>query len=274
MKTILLATNLGPMSRFALKRALLLARRRNAALHVLHVTDRVADTLEDPLGQHVDEVVEWLERELEDDFGAGFRPASIGRIAGSPAAAIVAKSEAIGADLLVVGLTERPAGDRFLEGTILERLLLLTPTPLLVARTEPKGCYEKALVGLDLGPTSRRALETALKVAPTADFLIVHANEADVSDSGLHDKINNVAQHCFAAARRAVGFLEGAIEIRVETGSVGGAMQRNARRFNPDLVAFGKHNKGVSAGPHLGTGARAILENLDTDMLVTMSVAT
>lgn len=152
MKKILLATNLGPMSRFALKRALLLGRRRNAALHVLYVTDSVTDTLEDTLGQHVDQAVEWLERELEDDFGAGFWPDSIGSIAGSAAEAIVAKCEVIGADLLVVGLTEKPSGDRFLEGTILERLLLATPTPLLVTRTEPKDRYESVLVGLDPRP--------------------------------------------------------------------------------------------------------------------------
>lgn len=274
MKKIVLATNLGPMSRFALKRALLMARRRNATLHVLHVTDRVPDAPIDPLGQHVDHVVEWLEQERADEFGAGFRPASVEKIVGSPAEAIVAKSEIIGADLIVVGLTERPAGNRFLEGTILERLLLLSPTPLLVVRNEPKGQYEKVLVGLDLGPTSRRALETALRVAPDADFLVAHANEENVGSNNLYTRINDITRRCFTAARRDIGFTEGLIEIKVESGAAGEVLQRNAARFSPDLVAFGKHNKGVVADPFLGTGARAILENLDADLLVTMSVST
>ncbi len=267
MKRFLMATNLGATSRFALARAFLLARARNAALHILYV----ADDGDDALARHVEATIGWLEQELEDDFGAGFAATSVKRTSGPVVEAIVAEAQAVGAELLIVGVTEHPHGDRILEGTILEQLLVNAPLPLLVVRNEPRGHYENVMVGLDLGPTSPFVLECALKVAPTGHFTIVHAQETEDRDMSVRQRINEIVRRCIVLAEREVNLADSSLVIRVDTGSVGAVITRHAELARPDLVAFGKHTKGISADAHLGTGARAILEGLEGDMLVTIA---
>jgi nucleotide-binding universal stress UspA family protein len=268
MKSLLLATNLGTSSRHALERALLLARRQNAQLHVVHVTGEANGAGAD-VSRHVQDAIERLEHDLEDEFGAGFAPASVQEVAGSVPDAIARAAAAVNAELLIAGLPENSG--RSLDGTILEQLLLHASRPLIVVKTKPTSAYERVLVGLDLAPTSFHVLETALRVAPTANFTIVHAAAGNATSEELREQINGVAQQCVAASSRKVGFHEGAVEIRIENGAVGELMKQCAEQFDPHLVAFAKHNRGSSASPYLGSGARAILESLDADMLVTTS---
>ena len=266
MKRLLLATNFAPASSFALKRALLLARLHNSILSVVHVGQSWIDDAK--LARHVDTAVAELERDLEDDFGAGFRPTSIERLEGNVGESIADAAHDMKADLIVAGLSERLGGA--IEGTLLEHLLMVTRTPLLVVKCNPRHNYERVLVGLDLGPTSRSVLEAALDIAFTADFTIVHANDAGRDEARTRRAIKKVVRQCFQAARKQVGYHEGAVSVRVEAGKVGDVMQRHCELFTPELVAFGKHDKGAGYRPHIGSGARAILERVDGDMLVTM----
>lgn len=269
MKTILLATNLGPTSRDALERALLIARSHWADLHVLHVTGGDASPDAGDVEMQVKEAIGRLQFELEDDFGSGFVPASVRKATGEPAGTIASTAAALGAELIVAGISEKPAAGRGLDGTILERLLLECDAPLLVVRKKPVCGYENVLVALDMSPTSRRALETALKVAPTAHFVVVHALEGAAGDEAVRGRINRITRDCFRAAGQAVGVHHGAVDIHFDEGPVAKAVARRADRHAPHLVVFGRHNRGAAGGPYLGSGARGILEALDADMLVT-----
>lgn len=213
------------------------------------------------------DAIRHLEAELEDAFGAGFEPASFKKLVGDPVAAVGAEAKSTHADLVIAGLSERP-GLGSIDGTILEGLLMSASKPLIVVKSRPAGHYEKVLVGLDLSPTSRHALQTALQVAPTADVVIAHARESGAADD-LRGRLNAVVRDCFAAAHRTVGMHEGSVEIFIEEGAVPNVLARHRERTKPDLVTFGKHNRGPSTEPYLGSGARGILENLEADMLVT-----
>ena len=172
------------------------------------------------------------------------------------------------ADLTITGLSEKSGVRGLIDGTILERLLMMSARPSIVVKSRPTRNYESVLVGLDLSPTSRHALEAALRVAPTADFTIAHAKEAGPGDGDTRDQLARTTRECLAAARKDVGVHEGAVEIVIEDGLVPDVLSRCARKSAPDLVAFGKHNKGLSHGPYIGSGARGILEKLDADILV------
>lgn len=107
-----------------------------------------------------------------------------------------------------------------------------------------------------------------MRVTSTADFVIAHARKAADPDD-LRERINAAVKDFFSVARRALGMHEGSVEICIEEGAVADVLVRHTEKTKPDLVAFGKHNKGPSAEPYLGSGARGILENLKADMLVT-----
>jgi nucleotide-binding universal stress UspA family protein len=268
MKNLLLATNLGPNSHQALERALLIARLHKAALHVIHVASGHDGSAEEELARQVVAAVAFLEAELSEEFGAGFEPASFKSVAGDPVIAIVAEADTCDADLTITGLSEKAGARGLIDGTILERLLMTSARPSIVVKSRPTRNYESVLVGLDLSPTSCHAFEAALKVAPTADFTIVHAREGGSGAGDTGDLLARITRECLAAARKDVGVHEGAVEIVIEDGPVSDVLSRCARKSAPDLVAFGKHNKGPSHGPHIGSGARGVLEELEADMLV------
>jgi nucleotide-binding universal stress UspA family protein len=268
MKNLLLATNLGVNSQQALERALLVARLHKAALHVIHVASAHDGSAEEELARQVAAAVAYLEAQLPEEFGAGFEPASFKSVAGDPVKAIVAEADTCDADLTITGLSEKLGARGLIDGTILERLLMASAKPSIVVKARPARNYESVLVGLDLSPTSRHALDAALRVAPTADFTIAHAKEAGPRDGDIADKLARTTRECLAAARKDVGIHEGAVQIMSEDGTVADVLSRCARKSPPDLVAFGKHNKGLSHGPYIGSGARGVLEELDADMLV------
>lgn len=268
MKKLLLATNLELNSQQALERSLLVARMHNAELNIVHVeTSQISNSL-NKLEQKVSEAIQHLESELSEEFGAGFEPASIKSISGDPVLEIVAQASACEAELVIAGLSEKSHANNLLDGTILEKLLLLMAKPLIVVKSRPTGNYRNVLAGLDLLPTSRNAITFALKVAPTADFVITHARELETEDSNLRGQLMQIARECFAAARKDVGVHYGAIEIVIEEGSVADVITNCVKKSDPDLVAFGKHNKGSQVGPYIGSGARSVLEQLDADMLI------
>lgn len=268
MKNLLLATNLGVNSQQALERALLVARLHNAALHVIHVASAHGGAAEEELARQVAAAVAFLEAQLPEEFGAGFEPASFKSVAGDPVQAIVAEADTCDADLTITGLSEKSGARGLIDGTILERLLMASAKPSIVVKSRPVRNYESVLVGLDLSSTSRHALEAALRVAPTADFTIAHAKEGGSGDGDTGDRLARTTRECLAAARKEVGIHEGAVQIVIEDGQVADVLSRCARKSPPDLVAFGKHNKGLSHGPYIGSGARGVLEALDADMLI------
>ena len=268
MKNLLLATNLGLNSQQALERALLIAKMHKAALHVIHVTASDDGYAERELAQQVRAAIAFLETQLSEEFGAGFEPASFKTVAGNPVQAIVAEAEMCDVDLTITGLSEKSGARGRIDGTILERLLMTSARPSIVVKSRPTRNYESVLVGLDLSSTSRHALEAALRVAPTADLIIAHAKQAGSGDGDTREKLARITKECLAAARKDVGVHEGAVQILIEDGPVADVLSRCARKSAPDLVAFGKHNKGLSHGPYIGSGARGVLEELDADMLV------
>ena len=137
---ILVPTDGSPEAAPAIEQALGLAERYDATLHVLYVVDTNAL----PLDAHAQLIFEYLEeqgRQSEADIAARAEERGIdsvvGEVAeGSPHEAILEYVEDNDVDLVVMGTHGRRGIDRYLLGSVTERVLRGADVPVLTVRAE------------------------------------------------------------------------------------------------------------------------------------------
>lgn len=171
MKRILLATDLAPRTDRAMERAVQLCQTFGASLTALYAIRDGADRSDlDHLPPHHIEAE--IRRHLDRVPGGTAISATTLAVRG-PVDEVVADHAALwGADLLVAGHTA-PADGPFSLTTI-ERIGVASPVPLLAVAARPFGRYAGALVAIDFGPASRRAVETALALIPDGIIELLH----------------------------------------------------------------------------------------------------
>jgi nucleotide-binding universal stress UspA family protein len=144
LKKILLATDFGDSSAFALEYARELATKFGAELHIIHVVADIGQAALGAPGLAMDMVE--LQRNLERE-GAGrveallttfdrdvLRAKTVCRTAGHPAEAIVDYAKEAGADVIVVGTHGRQGLSHMLVGSVAERVVRSAPCPVVVAK--------------------------------------------------------------------------------------------------------------------------------------------
>jgi len=132
---ILLPTDGEPASEVALEHAVELADRYDARLHVLYVVDTAAyasfdagaETIVSALKEQGEAAVESA---VETAEAAGV-PTVSAVVSGSPHAEIVEYAGTEGVDLVVMGTHGRTGLDRYLLGSVTERVVRTTETPVL-----------------------------------------------------------------------------------------------------------------------------------------------
>jgi len=132
---ILLPTDGEPASEVALEHAVELADRYDARLHVLYVVDTAAyasfdagaETIVSALKEQGEAAVESA---VETAEAAGVSTVST-VVSGSPHAEIVEYAADEGVDLVVMGTHGRTGLDRYLLGSVTERVVRTTETPVL-----------------------------------------------------------------------------------------------------------------------------------------------
>ncbi|WP_253737925.1 universal stress protein [Halohasta salina] len=132
---ILFPTDGEPASQAALDHAVELAERYDAQLHVLYVVDTAAyasfdagaETIVGALKEQGEAAVESTVETAED---AGVRTVST-IVSGSPHEEIVEHAASEGADLIVMGTHGRTGLDRYLLGSVTERVVRTAETPVL-----------------------------------------------------------------------------------------------------------------------------------------------
>jgi nucleotide-binding universal stress UspA family protein len=166
LTSILVAVDLSPCSRSALAQAARLAGRSGATLHVLHVVEtRVVEDLEEMLPHRSgtrEGIVADASKALEK-FVAGAE-ASLEVVVGSPLDAILEKTRAVAADLLVIGAYGMIGAGRG-AGSLALQLARKSPVNVLLVDARHTSAFESALVGIDFSEHSLRALDEALLVA-------------------------------------------------------------------------------------------------------------
>ncbi len=287
---LLAATDLSPPSRDAALRAALIAREVDASLDLLHVAELGAiERLRGLLGvdapADLEAAAEAAARERARAFGddlagrAGTAPGVQVRI-GSPLQSIAAHADGQQADVLVLGAR----GEGFLRhaalGSTAERLLSLSPRPLLVVKTPAHASYRRVLVPVDFSACSLRALRLARRIAPAAELVLVHAFgapfEARLRFAEVHaalverynDAARREAEARFAALLAAEGLAAGQARTLVVHGDPAATVLELEQAHDCDLVAIGKHGDGGLQEWLVGGVARHVIAHSRADVLL------
>lgn len=144
LKTILVATDLSQPSEAAWERARTLAAAFDASLHVIHI---VSAPLDEPWTGYIpaSALAESLQRLATDAQQQLERLAAIARaegiqvmtatLCGDPADEILEYARTHAVDLIVCGTHGRHGWDRFVMGSVAERIVRLATCPVLTVRT-------------------------------------------------------------------------------------------------------------------------------------------
>ncbi|HYR12277.1 MAG TPA: universal stress protein [Longimicrobium sp.] len=247
LRSVLVATDLGPTSGPALRTAARLAPLAGAELHLLHVTDTA---ISDGAGR-LKEQLRLASREAPE-------AASVSVESGDPAAAILKRAELVHADAIILGPHRRSdAGGEM--GSTAAAVVRGARCPCLVAATELSLPLERVTVPIDLSEVAEGALSVAVSWASalrprtgTAAVLALHVASGDdpAAAQALEEEV--------ARARARVGG-SASVEIRgVIAPGDDPAMEilRSLREEPGDLVVMG--TRGADDATGLGSVSAAV----------------
>jgi nucleotide-binding universal stress UspA family protein len=268
---ILCPTDLSESSRRPLTYAAALARWYSAQLTVLYVVPTFdpmpvrSRSLEGPVQMVYpvsrEEALEELRR-VVDDAGAGAIDTTLTAQAGDPSRTIVDQALAVRADLVVMGTHGRSGSERFMLGSVAEKVVRTAPCPVLtvpphVTVTLPAEVrFTHVLCPMDFSPAALQAFGFALDLARQADgaVTVVHVIEwLTDEEPRAHARFNvlEYRQHLIDDARQRVRALIAeesqtwsAIQDVVVLGRAHREILRIADDVQPDLIVMGAQGRG------------------------------
>ena len=278
LRRILVASDLTAYSDRAFDRAVMLAVENQAAVHFLHAIER--NLLPDGyVRQNVREAQARLEHEVRDSGIDAHLDVSVKVAIGDADKTIVEESRVMQSDLIVMGLSRDATLAGMVRGTTIEKVVRRARCPVLVVKTRARRSYMKIVAAVDLADPSRRALDFALRLFPSAQFTIIHVDETASIDRGAdhaacpagverrHQVEDMVAAWFVAVGRGGPGSTNGPALV-VEGGRAVNVLQEQVARLHPDLVVLGTHGRTGVSNLFLGSVAETLLEFLPHDVLV------
>lgn len=289
LRTIVTATDFSAASRHAAQRAAMLARASGAAMTLVHTV----------VGSALDDLRRWLAddsraagaleadalRRLQDMATELGRPHGIDvqtqLTIGHPVEQVIRHAEDVDADLLVTGT--RGAG--FFRGVVVgstaERIAKRSSRPVLMVRQLPHEAYRRILVPVDFSDWSRPTIELALRLAPQATLVLMHAVELPFEGkmrlAGVAEDV--VARYQDAARREAqqrLGQLAADAGLgaeRVLLSTPGGAdpwmlIVQQEQEHDCDLMVMGRQGRHAIDEFLLGSTTRMVIAEGAADVLI------
>lgn len=192
-------------------------------------------------------------------------------LAGEPAEEIGALADAEGAALLVLGLHgERRVLDA-LRLTTMEKIVLATQAPALIAHQPPGREYRQVLALTDFSPASAAALALAARIAPDARFHALHMLALPLGarfspDDPACDAAITQAEQAREGFLATPGMPELAEPPLMVPGNLHELLKLRAEEIGADLICIGI-NSGRDGG-RLGYYARDLMRAPPLDLLV------
>lgn len=168
IRSIVVATDLGPASDRLVRTASSIAALTGAELHVVHV--HIVPTAPHIEGspeagreaEAVREAEALLDEQVRRAIPPQFTPSSQMVLArSSPSEAIRRHAEELSSDLIVLGPHRGPMTDRSFLGTTADRLVSTAGVPCLIVRDGPEFPMQQMGVLVDFSPAAQAALDTA-----------------------------------------------------------------------------------------------------------------
>ncbi len=290
VKTILAATDLSAPARHAVPRAFRLAACTGSELHILHAMELdLLDTLREVLGGDLSGVKIALEADAREHLNAlaGDAASNLGVAAhprvvvGNPLSIIAAEADALDAGLVVVGAR----GESFLRpamlGSTAARLLRKSVRrPILVVKQAPHKDYCSVLIAVDFSPVSIPAIRMARQLAPTADFVLLHAfelpYEGKLKFAGIDKQLisqyvvneSEVRRKRLHELAAAAGLAPTEYSVRVLHGDPTQQIIAMEQELDADLIVVGKHGTHITEELLLGSVTKHVLAEAQVDVLV------
>ncbi len=287
---ILVATDLSAPARHAVDRAYLLAADAKGELHIVHALELDAlDNLRELLGANLTSAKSAIDADARDrlqqlanhqdqHFGIA---AQIRVISGKPLQVIATETNAVDANLLVLGAR----GESYLRHAILgstaaRAIRKAVRCPVLVVKQSPHEAYRHVLVAVDFSPASLLAIHAARRWAPTAALVLVHAFELPYEGllwrAGVEQQaITHYIKADFDKRRARLHDLaaEAALmpahySVRVLHGDPSQQIIAMEQEYDADLIVVGKHGMNFTEELLLGSVTKHVLAESQGDVLV------
>lgn len=204
-----------------------------------------------------------------------------------PAPAIAAVAEACGVDLIVVGTHgKRTVPWRGL-GSTAERLIRMSPVPVLLVSGRPEGSPRRLLVPVDEVDLTPAVLEWAGRVARRGGAVtLMHVldprwqelHHRRLATTGPPDEspvgavtmaeATDATEAWLARLARDVAAPNGGVELVVATGAPGDEILAAARRAGADLIVMGRRGRGRVLPGVLGSTVSVVLRGAACPVLV------
>ncbi len=278
MKTILMATDLSARSDIGLRRAVFVACKAKASLHILHVVDcdlplAMAEQLREGAERFIHEQVAKIDAAADIDV-------HVSAVFGDPCDDIAAVAADLSADLIVVG-RHRPRGiAEFFTGTTVGRMARTTVVPLLVASRARDAAYDRAVVGIDFSACAVNAVSVATDLVGEGAVTLVHAYHVPfkaltmrTDRSGALSDLDR--EHIEAELQRDVdawvakaGLQKAGSVVELHEGAAIDILPQVAVKTKADLICLGAHSRSWLSTAVLGSTVTELLSYSDYDVLI------
>lgn len=237
VKNILVAINYSAMSNEALKRAISIAKKKNAQLIVMHVIEPSFIELpfseyinKNEIKQQVTEKIDQLNTETNLQYILFVE-------AGSAVGTITRKAQETKADLLIIGTHGKDDISSNHFGSTALKLIQNTHIPILVIKNEVKNVYQKMIAPTNLSDYSKESILFANALFTKLSRKYLYAWESIDEIQALRYRISPAELHKFKI--EALAEAETALEKFVEEVG-GGEMEliNYEASINEDLLAF------------------------------------
>jgi nucleotide-binding universal stress UspA family protein len=270
LKRIVVASDLSIHADLAVRRALQLAAMHGAEVDFVHIIE------EGLPAQAQDDQRASSERSIQEELAkissANKVKVTIDLVVGCPDLDIVEQAERFDADCIVLGFHDSILEEnRSIEGTLAETVIANSKVPVLLVKNEPSGPYRNVVVGVDLAPSPRAAMQAAVLIAPEAKLHFVHAYEGegeggDEPDENLETAKTAELEHFIAEERRLLtqaaskaGLPSIESTAIAKQGEPLQVLQQELKARNGELVVLSTHGR---------TGwIRAIMGSVTTDII-------
>lgn len=285
-ETIVVPTDGSEYAKRAAGHAAAVAAAFDATVHVVSVVDEDAASSVFERGGVDDETRERLraesERAVETTASAleDVERVETALVDGHADESIVGYAEDVDADLLVMGTHGRTGVDRYVAGSVTERVLRRTHVPVLTVRDVEAVAleeYEKVLVPTDGSDDANVAVEHALALAAVGGATVHAVNVVDVSSLAASageapatellaefEAAGENATNEVALQARDAGL---AAETAVLKGSPGHALLEYADDEDVDLIAMGTTGRTGLDRYLLGSTTERVVRHADAPVL-------
>lgn len=261
---LLLASDFSPRSDRPLERAATLAAERGARLVIAHVLEREnAKAGEDVVDR------------LRADLPALAVGAEIVVRAGSVPTTLAEIAAERGSDLIVTGVARYNSLGDFLLGTAVDHIVRNADVPVLVVRLRADRRYDRIVVATDFSDCSRAALLAAARLFPDAKLHVVHAfhvpYEGWLKSEGVQKDLSQGAEQAmadFLDHPDVDAGLRGRITPVTAEGATEIVVSGQLRETKANLLVLGTHGRSGFAHATIGSQAEAMLDCVDTDVLM------